>query len=124
MDGAGNDKHGASTTASASNSKNNAKTSGGTTSSSSATTSCGVFEIVIFVVAIVTGTACSICSKTMMSLHAVGQTGDVELFSKPLFQTFGAWRGVAWCGVAAIWLDCCWRVAFNENSTSNKKDVL
>ena len=97
MDGAGNDKHGASTTASASNSKNNTKTSGGTTSSSSATTSCGVFEIVIFVVAIVTGTACSICSKTMMSLHAVGQTGDVELFSKPLFQTFGAWlRGVAW----------------------------
>jgi len=56
----------------------------------SATTSCGMFEVVIFLAAIVTGTACSICSKTMMSLHGEGQDGDWEAFSKPLFQTIGA----------------------------------
>ena len=54
------------------------------------TNKCGLTELLIFIAAILCGTACSICSKTMMQLHGVGMTGEVELFSKPLFQTFGA----------------------------------
>lgn len=50
---------------------------------------CGLTELLIFIAAIVCGTACSVCSKTMMQLHGVGMTGEVEQFSKPLFQTFG-----------------------------------
>jgi hypothetical protein len=57
-------------------------------------TKCGVAELSIFIAAIVTGTACSICSKTMMQLHAVGSYGEVELFEKPIFQTFGMFVGM------------------------------
>jgi hypothetical protein len=60
----------------------------------SATTKCGLTELIIFIAAIVTGTACSICSKTMMELHAVGMDGEVELFQKPIFQTFGMFIGM------------------------------
>lgn len=65
------------------------------TSEGSATTQrCGVWELCIFVIAIVTGTACSICSKTMMQLHGVGESGVVEQFQKPIFQTFGMFIGM------------------------------
>jgi hypothetical protein len=55
---------------------------------------CGIAEVTIFILAIASGTACSICSKTMMELHGVGQTGEVELFQKPIFQTFGMFVGM------------------------------
>jgi len=55
---------------------------------------CGLMELLIFLAAIVSGTACSICSKTMMDLHGVGMTGATEPFSKPLFQTFGMFVGM------------------------------
>ena len=57
---------------------------------------CGMLELLVFIAAIICGTACSICSKNMMQLHAVGMTGEVEQFSKPLFQTFGTY-GVCFC---------------------------
>jgi hypothetical protein len=50
---------------------------------------CGLTELILFLIAVVTGTACSICSKTMMELHAIGITGELEPFEKPLFQTIG-----------------------------------
>jgi hypothetical protein len=55
---------------------------------------CGLTEMLIFVAAIVTGTACSICSKTMMDLKGTGMTGETEPFSKPIFQTFGMFVGM------------------------------
>lgn len=55
---------------------------------------CGLTEMLIFVAAIVTGTACSICSKTMMDLKGIGMTGETEPFSKPIFQTFGMFVGM------------------------------
>jgi hypothetical protein len=55
---------------------------------------CGLTQVLIFLAAIVSGTACSICSKTMMGLHGVGVTGEVEVFTKPLFQTFGMFVGM------------------------------
>jgi len=64
--------------------------SGGVSSAAGPPKKCGLQELLIFIAAIVCGTACSICSKTMMELHGVGITGQVEQFSKPLFQTFGA----------------------------------
>ncbi|KAI2502080.1 hypothetical protein MHU86_12399 [Fragilaria crotonensis] len=66
-----------------------------TSSGGTATTKkCGLLEMLIFLAAIVTGTACSICSKTMMSLTGIGLEGDVESFSKPIFQTFGMFVGM------------------------------
>lgn len=55
---------------------------------------CGLTQILVFIAAIVCGTACSICSKTMMGLHGEGMTGEWELFSKPIFQTFGMFVGM------------------------------
>jgi drug/metabolite transporter (DMT)-like permease len=66
----------------------------GMSSTLSNRTKCGVFEIIIFLAAIVFGTFCSICSKTMMSLHGIGIDGDIELFEKPIFQTFGMFVGM------------------------------
>jgi drug/metabolite transporter (DMT)-like permease len=53
-----------------------------------------MYELLIFLAAIVTGTCCSICSKTMMQLHSTGITGETEVFTKPLFQTLGMFVGM------------------------------
>jgi hypothetical protein len=58
------------------------------------THTCGVAELVIFILAIASGTACSICSKMLMDQTGVGITGEVEPFEKPLFQTFGMFLGM------------------------------
>lgn len=55
---------------------------------------CGFWEFTLFILAVITGTACSICSKTMMELHGIGIDGDEEMFTKPLFQTFGMFVGM------------------------------
>lgn len=66
--------------------------SGGTSNS---TTKCGLYETIIFLLAIIFGTACSICSKTMMSLHGIGLDHvTVERFDKPIFQTLGMFIGM------------------------------
>lgn len=49
--------------------------------------SCGPFEAFIFIAALIGGTACSLSSKTMLGLSGEGMTGDIEAFSKPIFQT-------------------------------------
>ena len=67
-----------------------------------AVTKCGLVELTIFIAAIVTGTMCSICSKTMMELHAVGSGGELELFEKPIFQTFGMFVGMTF-GLVMHW---------------------
>lgn len=63
-------------------------------SGSSGSKKCGLFELVVFIAAIVSGTCCSICSKTMMQLHSTGITGEDEVFTKPLFQTLGMFVGM------------------------------
>mmetsp|Transcript_28495 Transcript_28495/g.60127 ORF Transcript_28495/g.60127 Transcript_28495/m.60127 type:complete len:489 (-) Transcript_28495:137-1603(-) len=62
---------------------------------------CGLLEIILFLLAILFGTGCSICSKTMMGLHGTNgtyneDTGEptLEVFQKPLFQTFGMFVGM------------------------------
>lgn len=72
---------------------------------------CGLTELLIFMAAIVCGTACSICSKTMMQLHGVGITGEVEQFSKPLFQTFGMFIGMCF-GLVLHWAAEYFRLPF------------
>ena len=63
-------------------------------SGSSGSKKCGVFELMVFIAAIVSGTCCSICSKTMMQLHSTGITNEDEVFTKPLFQTLGMFVGM------------------------------
>jgi hypothetical protein len=72
---------------------------------------CGLTELVIFVAAVAAGTACSVCSKTMMSLHGVGITGEVEKFSKPLFQTFGMFVGMTF-GLVMHWAVLQFQIPF------------
>jgi hypothetical protein len=55
---------------------------------------CGLTELLVFIAAIISGTICSIMSKNMMSLHGEGITGEIELFEKPIFQTFGMFLGM------------------------------
>ena len=55
---------------------------------------CGLTQFLIFTAAIVSGTACSLCSKLMMELHSVGISGETEKFAKPIFQTFGMFVGM------------------------------
>lgn len=68
---------------------------------SSNVASCGLVEVVLFVLAVAFGTGCSICSKTMMGLTGTNgavdeYTGEpvYESFQKPLFQTFGMFVGM------------------------------
>lgn len=78
---------------------------------SSAATKCGLFEMSIFIIAIISGTACSICSKTMMELHGIGIDGDIELFDKPIFQTFGMFVGMLF-GLVMHWAVLYWKIPF------------
>ena len=89
---------------------------------------CRLTELLIFVAAIVAGTACSICSKTMMELHGIGMTGQVEKFSKPLFQTFGMFLGMVF-GLVMHWAVLKFKIPFPGyefviDSTDNSNDVM
>ena len=55
---------------------------------------CGLTELLVFIAALVFGTLCSIMSKNMMGLRGEGITGEIELFEKPIFQTFGMFLGM------------------------------
>ena len=55
---------------------------------------CGLTELLVFLAALVFGTLCSIMSKNMMALKGEGMGGDIELFEKPIFQTFGMFLGM------------------------------
>ena len=72
---------------------------------------CGLTELLIFVAAIICGTACSICSKTMMGLHGEGITGETEKFSKPIFQTFGMFVGMV-AGLVMHWIVLYFKIPF------------
>jgi hypothetical protein len=88
---------------------------------------CGLLELLIFVAAIVCGTACSICSKSMMELQAVGMTGQIETFSKPLFQTFGMFLGMCF-GLVMHWAALYFHLPFPgynwDTSTDTEDDVV
>ena len=72
---------------------------------------CDLGAALIFLAAIITGTACSICSKTMMELQGVGITGEVEVFEKPIFQTFGMFVGMMF-GLVMHWFVLAFRIPF------------
>ena len=55
---------------------------------------CGLTELLVFIAALIFGTLCSIMSKNMMGLTGEGLTGEIELFEKPIFQTFGMFLGM------------------------------
>uniref|UniRef100_A0A7S3JU33 EamA domain-containing protein n=1 Tax=Aureoumbra lagunensis TaxID=44058 RepID=A0A7S3JU33_9STRA len=56
--------------------------------------SCGFGELGVFIGALVAGTGCSLFSKVMLSMKAVGKEGTVESFQNPLFQTWGMFLGM------------------------------
>ena len=48
-----------------------------------AVVTCGMLETIIFVIALVSGTLCSLCSKVMLTMKSVGITGELETFDNP-----------------------------------------
>jgi drug/metabolite transporter (DMT)-like permease len=61
---------------------------GSSTKSTTSRSSKGLYEVLIFLAAIVTGTGCSIFSKVLMDIHGVTNDGTVQKFHMPIFQTF------------------------------------
>jgi drug/metabolite transporter (DMT)-like permease len=55
---------------------------------------CGLAELIVFILAVIFGTACSLTSKIMLSMQSEGLTGEMEAFSFPLFQTFSMFVGM------------------------------
>jgi drug/metabolite transporter (DMT)-like permease len=72
---------------------------------------CGLTELLIFIAAIISGTMCSVCSKTMMELHGKGIDGNMESFSKPIFQTFGMFVGMMF-GLVMHWFVLFFEIPF------------
>ena len=67
---------------------------------------CGLNDALVFLVALISGTLCSLFSKIMMMITCEGMTGQMQSFSNPLFQTmammFGMMMGLpmhyaGWC---------------------------
>ena len=91
---------------------------------SDANKKCGLLELIVFLAAIVAGTACSILSKTMMGLQAEGISGEVETFEKPIFQTFGMFLGMTF-GLIMHFAVLAFKIPFpgydhdNSNNTSS-----
>ena len=55
----------------------------------------GFWSLVVFLLALVAGTMCSLTSKMLLNMESIGLSGEMELFSYPLFQTFGMFLGMA-----------------------------
>jgi len=102
-----------------------------TGNSTAITKKCGLTEITIFLLALITGSACSICSKVMMDMHGIGIKGEREKFSKPIFQTFGMFVGMTF-GILMHCAVVTWRIPFpgythpttsnnNRNQSNNKE---
>eukprot|EP00956_Cyclotella_meneghiniana_P030261 scaffold75592_cov75-Cyclotella_meneghiniana.AAC.7 len=78
---------------------------------------CGLTEVILFILAILFGTGCSICSKTMMSLTGTNGTFEedgsphMESFQKPLFQTFGMFVGMMF-GLVMHWAVLTFKLKF------------
>jgi drug/metabolite transporter (DMT)-like permease len=83
---------------------------------------CGLLELLVFIAAIICGTACSILSKTMMQLQGEGITGETEVFQKPIFQTIGMFFGMC-LGLPMHWLCIHFRVPFPGYEAFAKKKI-
>lgn len=59
-----------------------------------AVANCGINEVLVFLMALISGTLCSILSKVMMDMNSVGLNGQIQSFSNPLFQTLGMFVGM------------------------------
>ena len=53
----------------------------------------GFVELMIFLLALISGTSCTLTSKALLDMKGIGMTGEEEAFSFPLFQTFGMFFG-------------------------------
>jgi len=56
---------------------------------------CDWKSAVVFIVGLVAGTGCTIASKALFQVYAVGSNGEVQQFKPPLFQTWVMFVGMA-----------------------------
>ena len=71
----------------------------------------GLYELSIFVAAIVTGTACSIFAKVLYELQGVGTDNKLQYFNKPLFQTLAMFTAMV-VGIPLHWIVVVYRIPF------------
>lgn len=90
----------------------------------SVTKKCGLTEQIIFVLAILSGTACSICSKVMMQLKGEAMGGEIEVFGKPIFQTFGMFVGMLFA-LVMHWVVLVFKLPFPGyvHETANSESI-
>jgi hypothetical protein len=62
----------------------------------------GIYEFSIFIIAVLTGTGCSVISKIMYGQKGIGIDGQLEPFTKPLFQTLAMFFAMV-LGVPMHW---------------------
>ena len=55
---------------------------------------CGPQAALVFIIGLAAGTGCTIASKALFQVQAVGMTGEVETFDPPLFQTWVMFVGM------------------------------
>jgi len=55
---------------------------------------CGPSEMIVFILALIAGTGCSLTSKLLLDMESVGIDGEMKKFEKPLFQTLGMFVGM------------------------------
>ena len=82
--------------------------------------------ILLFLLALSSGTLCSLISKGMMSMNSYGLDGNIEEFSYPLFQTFGMFLGMA-IGLILHWIVLKFRIPFpgyDHHSDMKNTDAL
>ena len=56
--------------------------------------SCSASTALVFVVGLVAGTGCTVCSKVLFQMTAIGMSGEEETFTPPVFQVrLTVWDG-------------------------------
>jgi len=73
--------------------------------------SCGTLEFVVFLLAVMCGTGCSISSKIMYQLEGIGLSGRYRYFETPVFQTFIMFLGMV-VGLPMHWLVLFFKIPF------------
>ena len=55
---------------------------------------CGARAAAVFIIGLAAGTGCTIASKALFQCMSIGNTGELELFNPPLFQTWVMFLGM------------------------------
>jgi len=67
---------------------------------------CDLRAAIVFVIGLLAGTGCIICSKALFEIEAVGLSGELEMFRPPVFQTWVMFAGMVFALPAYSLSEC------------------